>query len=88
MKKYRHGTALLTLEILLFLAMNWGGDQLASGGGWPLWLDSVGTVLCTYLMGPVCGAAVGVTSNLLAHILYGTPWMYALVSILIAFVTR
>ena len=39
--------------------MNWGGDQLASGGGWPLWLDSVGTVLCTYLMGPVCGAAVG-----------------------------
>ena len=87
MKKYRHGTALLTLEILLFLAMNWGGDQLASGGGWPLWLDSVGTVLCTYLMGPVCGAAVGVTSNLLAHILYGTPWMYALVSILIACVT-
>lgn len=87
MKKRRRSNALLALEILIFLALNWGGDRLASRLGWPVWLDSVGTVMSAYLLGPVCGAIVGATSNLLAHILYGTPWFYALVSILIALIT-
>ena len=84
MKLKKDSAPLFSFLILLFIFLNWGGDQVASRLKWPIWLDSVGTVLCAYLYGPVCGAVVGVSSNLLAHILYGIPWYYALVSILIA----
>ena len=77
---------LFSLQILLFLLLNWGGDQVVSRLNWPLWLDSVGTVLCAYLYGPFCGAVTGMASNLLGHILYGIPWYYALVSLLIALI--
>jgi len=78
---------LFCLQILLCLFLNWGGDQVVSRLGWPVWLDSVGTVLAAYLLGPWCGAVVGATSNLLSHILYGIPWYYALISALIAVIT-
>ena len=84
MKNKSLRTLLFSLQILLFLALNWGGDQIVSRLNWPIWLDSVGTVLCAYLYGPVCGAIVGTSTNLLAWILYETPWYYAIVSILIA----
>ena len=76
--------AFFLIRICLFLAMNWAGDQLASGMQWPVWLDSAGTVLCAWMDGPLCGAIVGASFNLLGHILYGTPWYYAAISILIA----
>ena len=61
------------LFILICLALNWGGDVLISRLNWPIWLDAVGTVFFGYLFGPVCGAMLGVTSNLLAFILRGVP---------------
>ena len=73
-------------QILACLLINWGGDQLVSRLNWPIWLDSVGTVLAAYLVGPWCGAIVGATSNLVGHILYGIPWYYALVSVLIGLI--
>ena len=84
--KNRKKGILLILQILFFLALNWGGDQLASRFGWPVWLDATGTVLTAYLLGPVCGVIVGVTSSLLGHILYGVGWYYAVISALIALV--
>ncbi len=30
----------------------------------PLWGDSIGTVMCAYVAGPLCGAMVGLTGNL------------------------
>ncbi len=87
MKNRKARTAVFILQILLCLALNWGGDRLISRLNWPIWLDSAGTVLSAYLLGPVCGAIVGITSNMLAHILYGTPWFYAAVSVLIALIT-
>ena len=75
------------LQILFCLFLNWGGDQLASGLNWPIWLDSVGTVLAACLLGPWNGAIVGVTFNLIMYILYGVPWYYFLISILIAIIT-
>ncbi len=86
MKSKTAGTLGFSLLILLFLALNLGGNQLASEQNWPIWLDSVGTVLCAYLFGPVCGIIVGVTFNLLLTILYEVPWYYAAVSIMIALV--
>ena len=69
--------------VLLCIALNRGGDLLVSRLNWPIWLDSVGTVFCAYLCGPVCGALVGITSNLLGYIIHGTPWVYAIMSLLI-----
>ena len=86
MKKTRSRITFFSLPIILFLALNWAGDQLVSRLNWPFWLDSVGTVLCAWLYGPVCGAITGATSNLLAHIIYGTSWYYALISILVALI--
>ncbi|MBQ1491527.1 MAG: HD domain-containing protein, partial [Blautia sp.] len=72
------------VQVALCLALNMGGDQLSSRMNWPIWLDSVGTVLYAYSWGPFSGAVVGAASNLLSHILYGVPWYYALISMLIA----
>ena len=40
----------------LCVLMNVGGALLCTRLSLPLWLDSFGTVLCAYIMGPVCGA--------------------------------
>ena len=87
MKSRRFTAPAFVLQILLFLAANWAGDQFVSRMNWPIWLDSAGTVFCAYLYGPFCGAVVGATSNLLAYLLYGTPWYYALISVLIGLIT-
>ena len=86
MKNRKIGIPLFCLQILFCLALNWGGDQLVSRLNLPVWLDSIGTVLSAYMLGPWCGMVVGVTTNLLAHILYGVSWYYALVSALIALI--
>jgi hypothetical protein len=35
---------------------------------WPLWLDSIGTILVGALLGPLAGAATGVATNLLVGV--------------------
>ena len=74
------------LQVLLCLFLNWGGDQIVSRLNWPIWLDSTGTMLAAYLLGPWCAAVIGVTTNLLGFILYGVPWYYAFISALIAII--
>lgn len=78
--------ALFCLLILSALFMNWGGDQMVSRWNWPVWLDSAGTMLVAYLLGPWCAAIVGATTNILGEILYGTPWWYTVISILIGLI--
>ena len=84
MKNKKIFITVFSLQIMMCLFLNWAGDQLVSGMQWPVWIDSVGTVLAAWITGPWCGAVVGATSNLLAHVLYRIPWYYALISILIA----
>ena len=84
MKNKKIFITMFSLQIVLCLFLNWAGDQIVSGLKWPVWIDSVGTVLAAWVMGPWCGAVVGATSNLLAHVLYRIPWYYALISVLIA----
>ena len=87
MKNRKIFIAAFSLLILLCLLLDWGGEQLASRMNWPIWLDSVGTAFAAYLAGPWCGAVIGATFNLLVYILYGNPWYYALISIIIAVFT-
>ncbi len=57
-----------TWKVILFIAMcvclNIGGKLLAVWLDLPLWADSLGTVLCAYVLGPFCGSVVGLTGNL------------------------
>lgn len=71
----------IALFVLLCVMLNYGGRVLATRLSLPLWMDSFGTVLCAYAGGPVCGAIVGVSVNVLASITLGAHWAYALTSI-------
>ena len=82
MKKWKF--PLFCVWILICLLMNYGGQLLADCLSMPIWLDSFGTVLCAYVAGPVCGAMVGMTSNLVFYVTTGVDWIYGLISILIA----
>ena len=86
MKKTSTRAIIFSLLILLFLFMDWSGNEIGSRLNWPIWLDSVGTCICAYLYGPVCGMIVGATFNLLLAVIYDIPWYYAIVSSMVALV--
>ncbi|MDD6207741.1 MAG: two-component regulator propeller domain-containing protein [Clostridiales bacterium] len=44
---------------------NYFGKALSDYLALPVWLDSIGTVFTAYVLGPVCGAIVGVASNIM-----------------------
>ncbi len=76
----------ISLFTVFCVLLNVGGKLLASFYELPLWLDSFGTVLCAYLMGPVCGSMVGVTGNILFSISTPIAWIYGLTSIALALI--
>ena len=69
--------------VSLCILINFGGKALADGFTLPLWLDSFGTALAAYSLGPVCGAIVGFTGNIVYGITFGASYVYALTSIVI-----
>ena len=77
-KKQMVGFAAL---IAVCILMNYFGGLFATTNKLPLWLDSAGTVLAAYLGGPVVGALVGLTTNLIGYIAFGDSVLYAIVSI-------
>ena len=66
--------------ILLCLALNFGGRLLSRHFSLPLWLDSMGTALCAYMTGPVCGCIVGLTGNLIVGMQSHLSVIYGLTS--------
>ena len=72
--------------IALCILANYAGSLFASMYKLPLWLDSAGTVLAAYLGGPICGALVGLTTNLVNYMAFGDNWVYCIVSIAIGLV--
>ena len=76
-----------TKKIVLFIAicicLNVGGKILAVWLEAPLWADSFGTALCACIAGPVCGALVGVTSNLAYCMINSLSAAYSITSIAI-----
>ena len=45
----------------------------------PVWTDSIGTFLVAYLYGPVCGAFVGFTNNIIYGIFVEQELIYCVV---------
>ncbi|MCR4807057.1 MAG: HD domain-containing protein [Lachnospiraceae bacterium] len=74
-----------TWKIVLFIAscvcLNVGGKFIAAWLELPIWADSFGTALCAYVAGPVCGAIVGVTSNLAYCVINRLSAIYSITNI-------
>lgn len=74
-------------EICLFIAgcilINYFGKALSDFFMLPLWLDSVGTVFVAYVFGPVCGAIVGVTSNIMYSLHSQASLFYGLTNLVV-----
>ncbi|MBR3274088.1 MAG: HD domain-containing protein [Clostridia bacterium] len=68
----------ISLFVAFCILVNYGGRVLAAGYDLPLWLDAFGTVLCAYAGGPVCGAIVGLASNIIYGMMNGISYIYAL----------
>ena len=66
--------------------LNFGGRILAAELNLPLWMDTFGTILCAYIGGPVCGALVGVTANLIYTTANRFSAYYSLTSVVVGFI--
>ena len=79
MKKWKSWQIVLFVAFCVFL--NIGGRLLGVWLDLPLWLDSLGTALCAYIGGPVCGAMAGLTGNLAYSVINHLSAAYSLTSI-------
>ena len=74
-----------THKIFLFIAMciclNVLGKVISVHFELPIWADSFGTALCSYIAGPVCGAMVGLTGNLAYALVNQLSAAYSITSI-------
>ena len=52
------------LIVFLCIVINFIGKSFADMYSLPMWMDAFGTVYSAYVLGPVCGAVVGATNNI------------------------
>ena len=84
MKKYKNPQIILLTFFCILL--NFLGRFIAETLGLPLWLDSFGTFLMAYVLGPFCGAIVGAAGNIIYGFVNPISFAYAITSISIAIV--
>ena len=60
----------VVLFVVLNIAINYAGKEVAEYFQWPVWLDTAGTVIAAYVLGPLAGAAVGASVNIIYGFLY------------------
>ncbi|MBO4336728.1 MAG: HD domain protein, partial [Lachnospiraceae bacterium] len=80
-------TPVTVLFVAVCVLINCFGKAVADRFGLPLWLDSFGTVLSAYIMGPVCGAIVGFSANTIYSFFVPSSFIYGLTSIVIGIST-
>ncbi|MBQ1492723.1 MAG: HD domain protein, partial [Blautia sp.] len=71
----------VSLFVIFCVGCNLFGRLLALRFNLPLWLDTYGTVLASYVLGPVCGGIIGLTGNLIYGFMNGSSGIYALTSL-------
>ncbi|MBO5246307.1 MAG: HD domain-containing protein [Eubacterium sp.] len=73
--------------VVCCILLNIIGKIVATEWQLPLWLDSCGTIISAYALGPVSGAIIGASVNILYAIVYGsTHLIFAVVSMVIAII--
>ena len=60
------------------MATNLIGRLTADFYNLPMWLDSFGTFLTAYTLGPVCGLMVGISSKVIAGFFNHTSYIYSI----------
>lgn len=85
----RNKSVFITAAFVTFcIITNYFGKLTCEHFQLPFWFDSFGTVLTAYVLGPICGAIVGVSCNLIYGIVYSKfYYAYGIVSIMIGIVT-
>ncbi len=84
MKKYK--SYQIALLVFLSVLTNVFGRVIADKAQLPLWMDSFGTFLTAYVLGPFCGAIVGVSGNVLYSLMDPISFVFSINSVCIAFV--
>lgn len=72
----------ICIFVFFCIFINFGGKLLAESLQLPVWMDAIGTLFAAYALGPVCGAIIGVTSNIMYSIINFSAFWYAPVGIL------
>lgn len=85
-KSMRRLYSKIILFVIACIAVNVLGRCVAVALALPLWMDSIGTVFSSYLLGPFCGAIVGVSGNLVYGIFSQSSVIYGITSICIALI--
>ena len=73
----------IVIFVVLGILVNLVGKYIANAWNLPLWLDSFGTVFTAYMFGPVSGAAVGLSANLIFGMYSRSSYIYGLTNIVI-----
>lgn len=79
MKKWKNHQ--ITAFIIMCIIVNFAGKFIAEKAELPLWLDSIGTVMAAYALGPVVGAITGATVNLAYGAFVPNSYIYVLTNI-------
>jgi len=72
----------ITILVVVSILINFIGKHIAITYSLPVWLDSVGTILTAYYLGPVCGAIVGATGNIMYGYMDGIAAAYTVINML------
>lgn len=86
MKKWENNAIWISAIIVLGTALNIVGKAFADAVSAPLWLDSFGTVLVAYALGPYAGALTGLAGNLIYGMYAHNALVYGLTSVVIGIV--
>lgn len=70
----------ISILVIICILLNFIGKGVAASVGLPVWFDCVGTAISATLLGPFCGAVVGVASNIVYGFQDATSFAYALTS--------
>lgn len=77
---------MIIVYTILALLINLSGRAIAEKFMLPIWCDSIGTFLIAYIAGPVCGAVVGFTNNIIYGIFVEQQSVYCIVGALLGLV--
>ena len=63
----RNRPVVIMFIVLCCVMVNFAGKHSAVNNELPLWLDSLGTVFAAYVLGPISGAIVGCSTNIIYY---------------------
>lgn len=77
---------MIIIYTILALLIDLFGRKVAESLSLPVWLDSLGTFLIAYVAGPVCGAVVGFSNNIIYGIFVEQQSVYCIVGALLGII--